>query len=426
MLYDIAFLIFSLFYLPILIFKGKMHKDFLQRFGVYDPVTLATLEYFKGAIWIQAVSVGEVALCKNLIPELKKRFPDRPIVLSTITKTGNDLAKKTFSQYATVIYFPLDFSFIARRVVRMVKPAAYIMVETEIWPGVLRELSKENVPSVMINGRISDRSFGKYRLARPFLKGTLSRISRFCMQSRTDAERIIEIGAPADRVRVTGNMKFDVGTAPKAGAANAAAWLKPGEELFVAGSTHEGEEDAVIGAYKVLATEFPDLRLLIAPRHITRVADVEKTVRGAGFEPVRLSSLPEPRNPKPDTRVLILDTIGHLSDMYAMAKLVFVGGSLVKHGGQNPIEPALFEKPIIFGPHMFNFKAIAASFLNNGGAVQVDDPAGLLDECRRLLRDKDARQALGANARRTVAENRGATEKNIEAIADLVLGSRKA
>ncbi|MBN1526735.1 MAG: 3-deoxy-D-manno-octulosonic acid transferase [Candidatus Omnitrophica bacterium] len=421
MLYDIAFLIFSLFYLPALIFKGKMHRDFLQRFGKYDPVTLATLEYFKSAIWIQAVSVGEVALCKSLIPQLKERFPGRPIVLSTITKTGNDLAKREFSQYAAVIYFPLDLSFIARRVVNMVKPSVYIMVETEIWPGVLRELSREKVPSIIINGRISDRSFGKYKLARPFLKRTLSGISRFCMQSDLDAERIIEMGAAAGKVRITGSMKFDAAGDTKAGAPVPSVRLKPGEELFVAGSTHDGEEDAVISAYKTLTGEFPDLRLLVAPRHITRVADVEKAVRGAGFEPVRVSKCQGVKA----SDVLVLDTIGHLKDFYSVATLVFIGGSLVKHGGQNPIEPALFEKPIIFGPHMFNFKAIAASFVNNGGAVQVDGPAGLLEECRRLLRDKPARQALGANAKRTVAENRGATGKNIEAIADLVLGSRK-
>lgn len=420
MLYDIAFLIFSLFYLPALIFKGKMHKDFMQRFGVYDAATMAALKCAKGAIWIQAVSVGEVALCKSLIPQLRARFPGRPVVLSTITKTGNDLAKKLFSQYATVIYFPIDFSFIARRVAGIIRPLAYVMVETEIWPGVLKELSKAGAQSVMINGRISDRSFGKYKLARPFLKGTLSSISSFCMQSDADAERIVAIGAPAGRVRVTGNMKFDAAADAKTGRPDAAAWLRPGEELFVAGSTHEGEEKAVLDAYKALAGKFPALRLLIAPRHITRVADVEKAVRDAGFEPVRLSTFqPGTSSMEPGT-IFILDTIGQLNGIYSLATLVFIGGSLVKHGGQNPIEPALFEKPIVFGPHMFNFKMIAASFLKNGGAVQVDDAAGLLEECRRLLRDEDARRTVGANAKKTVVENRGATGKNIEVIAELM------
>ncbi len=183
MLYDIAFAIFSIFYLPALIFKGKLHEDFGERFARYDADTRVRLAAAKGTIWIQAVSVGEVALCKSLIPEIKKRFPSRTIVLSTITKTGQGLARKLFSKDAIIIYFPLDFSFTARKAVSLIKPALYVMVETEIWPSVLEAVSRSGAKSVMINGRISDRSFWKYMLAKVFLKKTLKYVSLFCMQS---------------------------------------------------------------------------------------------------------------------------------------------------------------------------------------------------------------------------------------------------
>ena len=421
MLYNIAFFIFSLIYLPALIFKGKLHKDFGQRFGSYDEKTRAALAAGNGTIWIEAVSVGEVALCKSLIPKLKARFPGKGITISTITRAGNELAKKLFANDATIIYFPLDFSFTVRKAVDLIRPKLYIMIETEIWPGVLKALAGRGVPSIVVNGRISDRSFGKYKLAKAFLRNTLGGIGLFCMQSKTDADRIIAMGAPAGKVRVTGNMKFDIDM-PKVVSRDSYPWLKPEDELFVAGSTRDGEEEIVIEAFKVLRQKFPNLQLLIAPRHITRVADICKTVERFGFAPVTISSLSDTRTPDPGSRtpVYILDTIGRLNDFYALATLVFVGGSLVKYGGQNPIEPALFEKPVIFGPHMFNFRDVAAAFVRAEGAVQVSSIEDFNNACARLLSNAQARARLGQNARKVVAENRGATEKNIEAIREAV------
>lgn len=431
MLYDIAFFIFSVFYIPTLIFKGKLHKDFLERFGVYSDVQKEALWRAKDVIWIQAVSVGEVALCKSFIPALKKEFPKSSIVLSTITKTGNDLAKKLFPGDAVVIYFPLDLSFIVKRVVNRIHPKLYIMIETEIWPNVLKALRYKHVPAILINGRISDRSFGKYKLVRRFLADTLNKINLFCMQSDIDAERIKCLGARPGRVRVTGNMKFDADitmNSVRGADIKKLFALKDGDEVFVAGSTHGGEEEAVLSVYKELVKGFPGLKLVIAPRHVERASEVENMVKRLGLEAVRMTRKRGDPVSRPGSMeslapcVYIVDAIGHLNDAYSVAEIVFVGGSLIPHGGQNPIEPALFGKPVIFGPYMFNFKAVASALLKNNGAIQVKDRKEFFMKADYLLKNKDARTSLGKNARSTIYENRGAALRNLEAVKELVNG----
>jgi 3-deoxy-D-manno-octulosonic-acid transferase len=440
MLYDIAFLIFSLFYLPTLIFKGKLHGDFAERFGKFSdkkrlqldgalyhsPAPLALRASGagsgtgQGAIWIQAVSVGEVALCRGLIPELRKAYPQKKIVLSTITRTGNDLAKSLFSGTAVIIYFPLDFSSVVRKVVELIRPSLYIMIETEIWPNVLRELSKQGVPSILINGRISDSSFGKYRLARPFLKGTIGMINSFCMQSNVDVARIECLGAPRDRVRMTGNMKFDADAGPDASKSEEMRnllGLGGSSILLVGGSTHCPEEKILVRIFKKLSAEFPYLKLLLAPRHVDRSAEIEILVRRLGFEAVRISDAG--RRTQDAGRIFILDTIGRLKDAYSIAGIVFVGGSLARHGGQNPIEPAALAKPILFGPHMFNFKDSRRIFLDAGAAIEVRNERALFEKMEMLIRDEQERIRLGVNAAKAVAANRGATARNLEAIGEL-------
>ena len=426
MLYDIGFLIFSVIYLPLLIFKGKLHGEFPERFGRYARAKEKALLSGRDRIWIEAVSVGEVAVCKSLIPLLKEKFPGHDLVVSTITKTGNDLAKKLFSKDAAIIYFPLDFSFTVRRAVKYIKPMIYIMIETEIWPNLLSELSLNSVPSVMINGRISDRSIGKYRLVKPFLKNALSGIRAFCMQDTIDAERVISLGAPPDRVKVTGNMKFDAEVPSDIGASGNVRrffGLSEDDPLFVAGSTHGGEEETIVEAFKELIHEFPKLELLIAPRHIDRVKEVEEIIKRSGFEPVRVSRLNSIPNTQYPIRIMILDTIGHLNEAYSAATLVFVGGSLVEHGGQNPVEPAVLGRAILFGPHMFNFKYITKVLLKEGAALQVTGKEELVRDSKMLLKDPLKRSELGDNAKRAIARNRGATNKNIEIIRKLIAES---
>jgi 3-deoxy-D-manno-octulosonic-acid transferase len=423
MLYDIGFLIFSVIYLPVLVFKGKLHREFPERFGRYALAKEKILLSGRDRIWIQAVSVGEVFVCKSLIPLLREKFPGHDLVVSTITKAGNDLAKKLFSKDAVIIYFPLDFGFTVRRAIKYIKPGIYIMIETEIWPNLLGELSLNSIPSVMINGRISDRSIGKYRLVLPFLKKTLSEISAFCMQDTIDAERVISLGAPPDRVKVTGNMKFDVevldnGRAPDV--VRRSLSLSGDDPLLVAGSTHEGEEEAIVEAFKELIPDFPKLKLLIAPRHIDRVKEIEKIIKKTGFEPVRVSRLNDSRITIHDSQILILDTIGHLNEAYSAATLVFVGGSLVKHGGQNPLEPAVLGRAMLFGPHMFNFRYITKILLKEGAALQIAGKEDLARNLKMLLNDPLKRSELGDNAKRAIAQNRGATKKNLEKISEIL------
>ena len=418
MLYDIGFLIFSIFYLPTLIFKGKMHSDFGERFANYGKEKAGALGSSKGCIWIEAVSVGEVAVSRSLIELLKKRFPNKPIVFSTITKTGNDLARKLYSKDATVIYFPLDLSWVVRKTVSLIAPSIYIMIETEIWPNVINELSRRGVPCVLMNGRISDRSFGKYRAVRPFLAPVLKRVGLFCMQSLADAERIIELGAPSEKVRITGNMKFDTPVtvdSKRCEEAKRKMGLSDSGGLIVAGSTHPGEEAMLLDIFAVMHTEFPELKLLIAPRHIERSTEVEDVIRKRGFEPVKLSSIGSGSLKITGRRpVFILDTIGQLRDIYSIATVVFMGGSMVPHGGQNPVEPAALGKPVVFGPHMFNFREITSVFVDNGAAVIVKDEEGLSGAIRMLLKDQPRRNEIGRNAARAIAEKRGATERNLK------------
>jgi 3-deoxy-D-manno-octulosonic-acid transferase len=423
MLYDIGLLIFSIIYLPILIFKGKLHGEFHERFGRYAPAKERALLSGRNHIWIQAVSVGEVAVCKSLIPLLKENFPGHDLVISTITKAGNDLARKLFSKDAAIIYFPLDFGFTVKRAVKHIRPKIYIMIETEIWPNLLSELSLNSVPSMMINGRISDRSIGRYRLVKPFLKKVLRNISVFCMQDKIDAERVISLGAPPDRVKITGNMKFDAEVLTNVGDPNIVRrflGLNEDDQLLVAGSTHSGEEEMVVETFKELIHEFPKLKLLVAPRHIGRIEEVERVISRSGFQSARISGLNAARSTQRAVRILILDTIGHLNEAYSAAALVFIGGSLVKHGGQNPIEPALFAKPILFGPHMFNFKYIANLFLKEKGALQVLNKEDLVEKCKFLLSDANARAILGENAKKAVLANRGATKKNLKEIREIL------
>jgi len=421
MLYDIAFLIFSLFYLPTLIFKGKMHADFAERFGSYRSDKRKALEAAKGGIWIQAVSVGEVAACRGLVNGLKGLFPDKKIVLSTITKAGNALARKLYSKDAVIIYFPLDLSWIVRKTVALIRPAIYIMVETEIWPNVIRCIRNSGARSAMVNGRISDKSFGKYKMAAVFLKKTLSRVDLFCMQSLVDAERIKAIGAPPEKVVVTGNMKLDAEpntSEALLGDLRSAICIEPGTRLLVAGSIHPGEEPAILETYSNLKKEFPDLRLVMAPRHVEKSRYFEDIVKDDfGFKTHLLSSQ-APSSSKES--VVIVDTIGRLTDFYALATVVFIGGSLVGHGGQNPIEAAILGKPVIFGPHMFNFKDISADLLRSGGAIEVKNAEDMTAVIRSILLYDGKAREIGERARRALIERRGATVRNINAICEIL------
>lgn len=422
-LYDVFFFVFSLIYLPYLVIKGKAHRRFAERFGrlprVFKEINASR------PIWIHAVSVGEVFAVKNFAERLSAKFPERKIVLSTTTRTGNDVARSVLSENILKFYFPLDFSFVVRRAVGLINPSIVIIMETEIWPNFILELSKRKVPIALLNGRISDRSFKGYRKIRFFFKDILGRIDIFCMRGSKDAERMEELGGRKERLRITGNMKFDIETGNNRVGCHSATYavskpdlgVEESDELLIAGSTHGKEEEIVLDAYSKLLREFKHLRLLIAPRHIDRARAIKKMAGQKGIEAVLLSEIEKKSRKNP---VLILDTFGKLGRLYRLATIVFMGGSLVRRGGHNIVEPAVFAKPIVFGPHMFNFRDMANSFLEEDAAQEVKNEKGLEETLKALLTDRERRNILGRNAKGLINRNKGATERNINELATFI------
>ena len=415
-LYDLIFFIFILFSIPYICIKQKFHKDVFRRF--YLSIEVINKLKGKNPIWVHAVSVGEVMAVRKFIEGLKKDT-DKLIILSTVTSTGNKLAKDILGKQALVIYLPVDISFIVRRFIRVIRPSIFIAVETEIWPNLTQELSKNNIPIVVINGRISDNSFKGYKFIRILLKNILKKISIFCMQSELYANRIISLGAEKDRVKITGNMKFDnIDYSAIDSHAVALGMIKPQDPLFIAGSTHKGEEEIILRVYKNLLNSYPDLQLIIAPRHIERTPEIERLIEKFGFICIRMSRRQSVSASRPV--VFILDTIGILSSLYGIATVVFIGGSLAEKGGHNIIEPAIFGKPIIFGPSMYNFRDINELFLREGAAVLVKNANELESAAKELLRDSHKREVLGSKAKIIITENRGTTDKNLAIVKDIL------
>jgi 3-deoxy-D-manno-octulosonic-acid transferase len=417
--YDLIFFVFALIYLPIYLFKGKFHRGFLMRLGIL-PNNLQ----LERPIWIHAVSVGEAMAVRGLIEELRKAYPGEKIVISTITATGNKIARSIATQGDFVTYLPLDFSAIVRCAIDRINPKLFIIAETEIWPNLISYLYRKSIPVITVNGRISDASFKGYLSIKFLLKNILNKVSLFCVQTERDAKRLTHLGVSQDKIQVTGNMKFDAADyADKIkdpATYKAKLGLGAKEKLLIAGSTHPGEEEAILTIYSRLQSEFPDLKLLIAPRHPERSKDILEGVSRSGFRGVLVSTLPcECRTciPKP---VFILDTIGELISFYAIADIVFVGGSLIKKGGHNILEPASLGRPILFGPYMFNFCDIAELFLNNHAAILVHNQEELKRNIADLLKNPQEAKDLGSRAKELVGNNQGATNRNASFIRKII------
>ncbi len=377
------------------------------------------------SIWIHAVSVGEALTARALAADLKARYPRLRLFLSTTTIAGQQVARRSLTDVDAVFYFPFDWTFIVRRTLRLVRPRLFIMMETEIWPNLLRECRRRGVKTVMINGRISSRSYPRYRMVRPFFRRVLGDVDRFCVQSEESARRLVDLGADPSHITVTGSLKFDSLEMPAAAAHGKPRErvlrffrLSPNRTVLVAGSTMRGEESAVLGAFARIKAATPSALLVLAPRHPERFAEVERLARDAGFVTAKRSELPIDAEPRAD--VIVLDTLGELAQLYQVGTAVFVGGSLEDHGGHNILEPAIFGKPIVFGPHMQNFKEIADAFLSNDAAIQVQTERELNTALLALVTDPVRRARLGAAARALVEANRGAKTKTLEVIGELL------
>lgn len=413
--YDLIFLIFTLIYLPIYLFKGKFHKGFLSRLGVLPR----GLDLGR-PIWVHAVSVGEAIVVRGLIEELRKCYPARKFVISTVTPTGNKIVKAIAEPGDLVIYLPLDFSFVVKGVISRINPEVFIIAETEIWPNLITCLHKKNIPIITVNGRISDASFRGYLAVKPLIKPILNKINLFCVQTESDADRLKQLGVATEKIKVTGNMKFDQLVVVQAQGYRQRLGLALDEKLFIAGSTHSAEEEIVLAAYKAVLNNFPGLKLLIAPRHPQRAKGLLKTVSAFGLSGFEISRLPSQGFDSLANHVFILDTIGELANFYALADIVFMGGSLIKKGGHNILEPANLGKPVIFGPHMFNFRDIAGMFLKNNAAIMVHNQLDLASTVELLLNNSLRVRQMTDNAREVIMKNQGATKRNIQAIGEII------
>ena len=415
--YDFLYAIFALIYFPFLIVRGKFHKDFSVRFGIF-PLDLQGLIKNKKNIWIHAVSVGEILAIVGLIDKLKAISSQYQIVCSTVTATGYTLAQEKLKDKAIVVYAPLDFSGVVERYVRLIKPRLYIAAETEIWPNLYRALNKSQIPIAMINGRISDQSFGGYQLVPLFIKNTLRHVTIFCMQTESDAERIVALGADPQKVQTLGNLKFDNAT-PQISVKLEDWGYDPGAWLLIAGSTHPGEEKILLEGYERLRGQFPQLRLVIAPRHIERSSQIIRLIEAKGFQAKRFSEFPVAAGNSAKT-IVVVDTIGHLRTLYSLATIVFVGKSLTGKGGQNIIEPASLGKAIIVGPHTENFKDVVRIFLENKALVQVQSSEEFFRELKDVLENSERREQLARQAKQVVEKNQGTTERIVEALKGLL------
>ena len=371
--------------------------------------------------WVHAVSVGEAIAAAPLVEGLRRLHPELPLVMTTVTSTGAQIVRERFAGLAIHRFFPLDLPSVTRRAVAAINPAFLICMETELWPNILRTLAARGVPVMIANGRISDRSYRRYRLIRRFMTSVLANVRVFAMQSDEDARRIIALGAQPERVVVTGNIKIDASVPDPAGSVD--LWrrllgLAPGQRVWVAGSTHQGEEALVLDAHRAALTEFPELVLVIAPRHPERTREVLALVDRRGWPSVRRSELPAAvtTTDAPVPPVVILDTIGELAMLYAIADVVFVGGSLVPMGGHNVLEAAQRRKPVLIGPHTGNFRESVGLLESAGAALVVRDASELSRELRRLLADPDLRLKLGDAGHEAVASRHGAVRETLDLI----------
>jgi 3-deoxy-D-manno-octulosonic-acid transferase len=438
----------ALLLLPYWLVKGLQQGKYLSNLGERLGLSLGSLGKLPadhpGAIWIHAVSVGELLSSIALAKRLKEEYPNRPLVVSTTTITGQSLARERMQFADAVFYFPLDWSFCVRRVLRAVRPSLIVVLETEIWPNFLRETHRQNIPVLFLSGRISDRSFARYQrylakfgfFLRPFLRSALGKAAAFLMQSEKDAERIRALGAPADRVSVSGNLKYDM---ELPAATPISTWLenearRQGRSpIVVAGSVVATEEPLALIAFGVVQGEHPNALLVLAPRKPERFEAAAEFIHESRRKFIRRSQLALPGHAQGaaassngsiprDVTVVLLDSIGELASLYRLADGAFVGGSLVPSGGHNILEPAAFGKIPVFGPSMENFAEIASRFVAAGAAIQVESPEDAGVAWIELLRNSERRNKMGENAKHLVDSSRGATDRALAEISKF-LGS---
>lgn len=429
LIYNYLFLVAIFFAAPFFLFRmattRRFRKGMSERWGFYGAIKRdLTADH---SIWIQAASVGEVTAASPIIDLLLEFYPEEKIILTCQTAAGRDVAREKFDTGVVAILSPLDMGFVINNLIRLSGPRILILIETEIWPGMIMTARRNGIPVVIVNGRISASSFRGYRRVISLVRPILKMVTAFGMRSVEDASRIRELGAPSDRVTVTGNIKFDSLPGPELPRKvreelKILLSLETTEMLIVGGSTFDGEDRILYDAYRELLPLFPGLRLLLAPRHLERVGAIEALLRSRKQDYTLYTSLSAPSGVTRKTDVVIMDAMGVLSSLYGLATVAFIGRSLRGYGGQNPIEPASFSSPIIFGPHMENFREIADDLVKASGAVRIQGERELSEKLAGLLSDSALRNRMGARARQLVENRRGASRRNLELIKQVLSG----
>ncbi len=435
-LLDAAYIFFLLAVSPWLVYRRYRQRKPIAGLRVKLTGNLQRRQPEKPCLWFHAVSVGEVLQLRNLISRVQKRYPHYECVVTTTTGTGYDLAKEKFPD-CTVQYFPLDFSWSVRRALKSLRPRLIVLVELELWPNFLQIAAEREIPVAIINGRISDGSYKIYRRATWLTRPLLESCSLVTAQNAAYAERFLDLGAAPSRLFQTGNIKFDGIETNRHNAQTEELRrgfdLSPHELLFLAGSTQAPEEEHALAAYEKLRAEFPQLRLLLVPRHKERFEEVAALIESRGHGLLRRSEIRESANfpsqislpnPQPSTLnsqpILLLDTLGELSKAWGLADIAFVGGSLTNRGGQNMIEPAGFGAAVLFGPNTWNFRDITEALLAGDAARVVTDGDRLATVVRELILDAASRQRLGDAARKFVLSQQGATERTLDLLGCLL------
>ena len=417
LLYNLAAILVVIIIIPVFAIRSIREKGFVERIkqslgffpkGALEPVAK------KNCIWVHAASVGEIVATSPLIKEFRREFPKSPILVSVVTTAGYEMANRIIKDADSIIYFPLDLPFVSASVLRRIRPRIFMPVETELWPNFLKTAKQLHIPVMMVNGRISDKSVRRYKYMFSILNDMISTVTFFAMQSHIDAVYIKQLGAPEELVTVTGNTKFDQTytdvTAEEKQNFFRTMGLNADDEILVAGSTHRSEEDYVLNAFRAVRENHPKARLVIAPRETLRTREVIGICKSAGYSVATRTEL-QKRPPKNED-IIIVDTVGELGRIYSIGTVIYVGGTLVTHGGHNILEPAAHGKAIIIGWHMENFKETHALFKSRNACITVNNPEELVTETKKLFDDTKRRKELEEETLKIILENRGAARKS--------------
>jgi 3-deoxy-D-manno-octulosonic-acid transferase len=420
LLYPLGLLLFLPGQISKLLRRGNYRHKFGQRLGVYDRDVHARLASHR-CTWIHAVSVGEVAIALKLSAKLSELDPEFFCALTTTTTTGFAFATQEADERMEVLYSPLDFWPIMRRAYAVIRPVRVILVEAEVWPNLAAEARKRGLPLALVNARLSQRSERRFRRFLFLVAPTFGCLDLVCVQEPEDIERWIALGVPRERIQNVGSIKYDPAETklnPELPIQILRAFGIGGDRpILFGGSTHAGEEGILCDIFQRLRGDFPAIMLIIAPRHVERAGEIRPRLARLGLNVSLRSEAEMARTSPPDC--ILLDSTGELQNWYAVATIVFIGKSLTARGGQNPVEPILAGKPVLFGPHMENFSALARALVANEAAIQIRDPNSLQEKIAWLLRDREAALRLVSNAQAVLARHGGATARTARLVLEL-------